>query len=337
MAWLPPRAGAARPALAAAAGVLLAVLATIWLGLDYPWWAALGAWNAAGADRAAVARQVPRILLGTLGGAAASVVLAAATGGVLLLEVLAMLAAGTIGSARRFASPGGSLGWAFATLTVLLVLGQSVLAPISVVDYAALRVGEIACGAAAGALAALLLGPPGTAAAPPPAPPPVVEAPAGASVPLGPAALVGGALMPAIALLWSGLGLPAVLLTSVLAGFAFDRDLIALRRGVGGRLLGCLAGGLYALAVLPLGLDRILLWAAALGGGLTVFAMLRLSAEPRLQIAGLQAGVILIFGLITGSGPPSDVVGAVNLIVGITTAMAIVTGTGLVLRSLRPA
>src|SRR5215212_3435941 len=99
----PPDAGVARPALAIAVAVLLAALAAMRLGLDYPWWVELGAWLTAGPSRAAVAAQAPMVLVGTLFGVAAGVALSAAGEGAAPLQAAALFAVGAIGAARRFA------------------------------------------------------------------------------------------------------------------------------------------------------------------------------------------------------------------------------------------
>jgi uncharacterized membrane protein YccC len=308
----------ARMGLISALGVVLAVLAAIRLGLEDPWWAAISAWMVSNPDRRALLDKALQRSAGTFAGVGAGYVAAGAVAGLPVMQAILLFAVGALGTWKRFAAPRWNYAWFYAGVTATLVLVQSLDASGDLYAFAHWRAYEILCGVAAATLVDAMLGGGLQGAIPPSAPP---AAAAGSEIVR--LALVGGSLLVLVPLLWSLFDFPAVTQIAVSALVVLDRDASGMGLRGGQRLLGCLAGGAYGLAVLALGLDTFPVWLVALGGGVLLFSILHHGGGPNTYV-GTQGGVAVIMALVTGSGPPDGLLPVLDRLAGITLGVGLV-------------
>ncbi len=135
------------------------------------------------------------------------------------------------------------------------------------------------------------------------------------------------ALLPVV---WSAFDLPgasqmAITLVAVLATPVMT-DLHATHRRVIERglhrLLGCLLGGLLALALLGLSFSIVLSWMSALACGVWLFAYLQHGTHDATYV-GTQAGVVFIITLVQGSGPPESILPGIDRFAGVSLGLLI--------------
>ncbi len=310
----------ARIGATAGIAVLLATLAAIWLGLEDPWWAALTAWRVVDPQPIiALDRSLQRIA-GTLAGAFGGFVLAGLVTDMMLAQAMLVFAAAAIGTYRRFTATRWSYGWVLGTITVTMVLAESLDDPAGLRSFVVYRTLEILCGIVVAAVVEAIV-----IALPIGRPP--VATPAPPSLPGGPetvriALLVGSAAL-AIVLLWSVFDIPALVPTLVSAIVVVDKDVIRLRARGWQRLAGCAAGGGYGLALVGIGLDGFLPWAAALSGGVFVFSAIAMGTGPNAYY-GVQGGMAVITALVVGTGPPDLLQPIAERLAGIVIGVAVV-------------
>jgi uncharacterized membrane protein YccC len=297
-----------RAGLAAALGVVLAVLLAVRLGLDDPWWAAISAWIVSGPDRRAVLAKGGQRIAGTLLGAGGGYLVAGLAAGQPWLQAILLFALGAFGTRQRFGARRFAIAWFYAAVTALLVLMQSLGAPGDLDAFARARCLEILCGVLVATLCELALVAPAAA--------PRSPAPAAPPADAGRLALIGGLVLLLVPLAWALLDLPAATQMAVSAFILIDRDLGTQQARARQRLLGCGMGGLLGLLVMGLGADALLPWAVGLGGGLLLFARLHHGGGPQAYI-GTQGGVALIMTMVSGTGPPDSLVPALQRLAGI--------------------
>lgn len=303
-------AGMTRAGLAAALGVVLAVLLAIRLGLDDPWWAAISAWIVSGPDRRAVLAKGAQRIAGTLLGAAGGYLAAGLAAGQPWAQAILLFALGAFGTRQRFGARRFAIAWFYAAVTALLVLMQSLGAPGDLDAFARARCLEILCGVFVATLCELAL------VAPVPATAPRSSTPAAPPADAARLALIGGLVLLLVPLAWALLDLPAVTQMAVSAFILIDRDLGTQQARARQRLLGCAMGGLLGLLAMGLGADALLPWAVGLGGGLLLFARLHHGGGPQAYI-GTQGGVALVMTMVSGTGPPDSLVPALQRLAGI--------------------
>ncbi|MDB5416026.1 MAG: hypothetical protein JWR10_4361 [Rubritepida sp.] len=317
----------ARQGLITAAGVVLALLVALRLGLDDPWWAALSAWVVANQDRHSLWSKAAQRALGTALGLGLGLVLAAATAGIPTLLLLALFAVGAAGARGRFASAHG-YAWLYAGVTATMVLMQAASTPVGLLAFAQWRMIEITVGV----LAATLIG---TMFAVEPA-----AHPAGTPHPpsaLGRLTLAGGMLPVLVLLVWQALDLPAVVQMAATSMVLLDRDVGSVQVRARQRLFGCLLGGVCGLAVV-LGLDlaTLPLWLATIGGGLFLFSILHQGGGPSAYV-GTQAGVAWVMTMVSGRGPPALLLPVLDRLMGITLGVCLILVVAALVAPARPA
>ena len=127
--------------LQTAAGVLLAVVASLKLGLEDPWWSAMSAWVIANPDRSAMLAKSAQRIVGTLCGLAVGLVLASLGNGRPLLLLLGLACIGALGSRQRYVAR-YPYAWLLGAMTSVMVLVQSATSPAGLFDFAMARTAD---------------------------------------------------------------------------------------------------------------------------------------------------------------------------------------------------
>jgi uncharacterized membrane protein YccC len=240
-----------------------------------------------------------------------------------VLQLVVLFGATVLGTWKRFTSVRWNYAWTLGVITAMLVMVQGLGTPQGLYDFALFRVLEILCGVAVATVVEVLLVRPGGAT-----PAPAQAAPVGPEA-MRVALLTGIALVIAV-LLWHRFDTPAIVPTAISIAVVVDRDVIRLRaRGVQ-RILGCFAGGAYALALIGIGLDGLLAWAVAIGGGVFLFSIVSLGTGPYAYF-GIQGGMALLTALIVGTGPPDRLEPVLDRLTGILIGVTLVVALSYVL------
>ncbi|MCW5735867.1 MAG: FUSC family protein [Enhydrobacter sp.] len=317
-----------RQCLMAALVVPLAVTMALMLHLDSVWWAGIsGFMTVLATGSASFKRGLVRVG-GTLVGVVVAFVLARWLPYDHLALTLFLAAATFLGTVAMVVSPHG-MAWLLATVTVNIVLLASLDDPLQVLHIAFNRLAEVAVGVTASTLVTNLIVPGG-------------ESPAGPAAPgwrslLGderPVLLQGlrSAVVVVILLyVWIWLELPqfeqmAITVTVVMAAPGAGGVGLAGRHAVAERalhrLIGCLVGGLVALACLALSVTAFLPWLAMLS--IAMWICMHVQTSPRgVGYVGTQAALVFIVTLVQSAGPPSSIMPGVDRFAGITGGLAI--------------
>lgn len=303
--------------------VLLAVLIACAMHLQDVWWAAISGYMMT--NPPSLARAVRRVI-GTAVGAG----LAIASVGWLAYDhfacCLALFAVSVV-SIIGFNVSRHAYAWLFVSITFSLVVFSSLLDPTGAFSFGVGRIIEVTVGTSA-ALAVMIVLPNEVAA--PAAPAYAWGDVLGCGVPVLVHAIRSGIAVAVIPVVWSTFDLlspttmaitvVAVLSTPVSANPGDTHRAVLMRCGQ--RVLGCLLGGLLALALLGLNLDVFVLWLLALAGGVWLCAYVQNSA-PEAAYAGTQAGMVFLMTLVQGGGPPDSILPGVDRFVGILLGLLI--------------
>ena len=229
-----------------AAAVTLSVMVTLALALPDAWWAGISAFVSTRATApASIERGVLRIL-GTIGGAAVSLLLCPWLAGDAVTLTLVLFAVSTVGVLGFLVSPHG-YAWLLSAITADMVLLALLSDPLSAVSVAANRTAEVTIGTVAAVLVVLVLAPDADAA--PAAPAPGWSDLLGAQWPAVQHALQAGAGVMLVPVVWNWLELPslsqtAITVAAVMAVPALSQDTEKNRQTVTERALhrvfGCL-------------------------------------------------------------------------------------------------
>lgn len=324
-----------RQGIVAALAVVLALLVALTLEVDAPWWAAISAFMSMMATGAASLRRGLMRLAGTIAGAAAGFVMARwllydqvalclFLGGTTMLGVIAMQV-----------SPHG-LSFLFLAITSIMVLLSGLNDPMQIVPTAYFRVFDVAIGVASTILVTNLLQH-WHADKPPPM--------AGWRHLLGPqwpAVLHGaraGVSVVIVLLVWISLDLPqvsemAISVAVVMSAPVLTYGGLGTRHAVAQRslhrFLGCLIGGLVALACLGLGLESIVWWLGLIAAGVWIGMQVQLGRHG-VGYVGTQAAFVFVITLVQGPTPPTSIMPGIDRFAGITGGLAILLLVSLLL------
>ena len=311
-----------------ALAVAVAVLAALALQVEDVWWAAISAFMSTRATApASVERGVLRIL-GTIGGAAVSLLLSPWLAGDTVSVTLVLFVVSTAGVLGFLVSPHG-YAWLISAITADMVLMALLSDPLSAVSVAANRTVEVIIGTGAAVLVSLVLAP--DAADAPAAPPPGWTDLLGAQWPAVEHALRAGAGVMLVPLVWNWLELPslsqtAVTVAAVMAVPALSSDTASNRQVVAGRsvqrMFGCLVGGLAGLGCLALSVESFLPWLAMLTAGVWIAAHVQGSTRG-VGYVGTQGAVVYILTLVQGAGPPESILPGIERFAGVTGGLLI--------------
>ena len=311
-----------------ALAVALAVLLALALRVEDAWWAAISAFVSTRATAPASVERGGLRILGTIVGAALSLLLSPWLAGDTVTLTLALFVVSTMGVLGMLVSPHG-YAWLLGAITVDMVLMALLSDPLSAVSVAVNRSAEVIIGTGAAVLVSLLLAPDADAA--PDAPPPGWTDLSGAQWPAVEHALRAGTGVMLVPLVWNWLELPslsqtAVTVAAVMAVPALSADSASNRLAVTERamhrILGCLIGGVAGLGCLALSVETFLPWLLMLTAGVWVAAHVQGSARG-IGYVGTQGAVVFMITLVQGAGPPQSIMPGVERFAGITGGLLI--------------
>jgi uncharacterized membrane protein YccC len=316
----------ARQGLATAGSVTLAVWVGAYLGQQDLWWAAISAWIVSNPDFGALWRKLAMRIAGTAFGLLIGFFLSVAIQGQPALQAIAFFAVCAFGPYQRFSSAYG-YAWFYGAITIAMLLAVSIVAPKTLFAFAQYRFPEIVTGALASAFVHALVRP-GDAAAPPK---PTELAPRDRA--LFRVALVGGFSGVGVTLVWLAFALPSLPQGLISTLVLIDSDTSNIRVRGRQRFLGCALGALLGLACVGVGLDAEPVYFATLFAGIFYLSRTHHGGGPSSYI-GTQGGVAFITAMVTGRGPPSSILPAVERLAGILIGVTLMTGVALVLSAL---
>ena len=324
-----------RLCLVAALTVPLATVMALWLEAESVWWAASSGYMTIMASGAASVRKGLLRLGGTIGGAAAGFVVARWLPYDYVALNLFLAAATMLGVVAMQVSPHG-LAWLFGTITAILVLLEGLNDPLKVPYIAFYRIFEVGIGVTASAIVSNLLM--HWHADPPPTVP-------GWRHLLGrqwPALLHGMRAAIAVVIMmqvWNWMDLPqvtemAISIAVVMSAPVIGDGSIGTRHAVAQRslhrVLGCLLGGIAALACLALDVTSFIWWLAMLAGAVWVGMHIQ-NGRHGVGYLGTQAAFVFIVTLVQGPAPPDSIMPGVDRFVGSAGGMAILLVISLML------
>lgn len=270
--------------------------------------------------------------LGTLGGAGVGLLLAPFTANDAGLLMLSVAGVGFV-AIFQFQVSRHSCAWMFFGMTALLVLSVTLAAPGTVIPFTALRVAEITLGTATSSTVAWLFESvwpqSGPAISSPHDPMPLWrglldESWLRAHWPHVLHAARGAVALILLVLVWRWIELQdfaGTAITSFMvmllpgAPIRAGKEEAVHDRGVH-RLVGCLLGGAYALACLPLTGDDPALWLLFLSSGIWVAAWVQ-NGPHGISYCGSQFALAFLVTFVQGSGPPSSILPGLQRLEGI--------------------
>jgi uncharacterized membrane protein YgaE (UPF0421/DUF939 family) len=299
-----------RSALAATLSILIAVA----IHLDAPFWAGITAFGMLQSDMAAtLSRSLDRVL-GTVTGAVLGYFGTASVGDHTVFFVLCT----TVVSSALYTQARVQHSYAVLLMgvTFLLVMFGSLSMPESALNLAVYRGLEVTLGAVVASVVDILLAPDSGNGVPGK----VLSKPGVFSLPIDvdqlTVALSGGLAIASVPIVWTSLRLPGLGQTPITAIVIF----IAIQRDPQWtaimRIVGCLIGGAYGLLSLAIVSDFFALWAGFLFLGLYIAGHV-LQRRGEASYMGHQAGVSVILAMAVGLAPSTDILPAIDRLVGI--------------------
>jgi uncharacterized membrane protein YccC len=316
------RGQATRAATATTLAVVLAVLIGCAMHLQEVWWAAISAYMTTNPQ--SIGRGLRRIL-GTIIGAFLAIMMIGwlsydPVACCLVLFIVTLM--GSIG----FNVSAWGYAWLFVCITFGMVLLSSLPNPVGAFSLGIDRIIEVVIGACPAMVVAKVL---------------IGETPAdapvrgwsdllGSGLPIVMHAIRSGVTVALLPVAWSTFDLPgasqmaitvvAVLATPVMTDLHVTHRRVV-ERGLH-RFLGCLLGGLLALALLAFSFSGVLPWLIALAAGVWLFAYMQHGTHDAIYV-GTQAGVVFIITLVQGSGPPESILPGIERFVGVSLGLLI--------------
>jgi uncharacterized membrane protein YccC len=338
--WRGPRG---LEAAEATASVTLAVLVSLALHSDEPWWAGITAFMVTRAAPAvAVSRGVMRVAGSIIGALAALVVLRLFVYQSLpfLLSLFLLSCTGLFG----FVTTRYGYAWIVGAVTACLVILMSFSVPQSAFETAVNRVADVIVGTAASLVVCALMPAPAEAPAEPATPllnpPPLafwrrrysgeLQRWLAGSGPLLFHACRGGLtvmLMPALAE-WLApvspvtMGVTVVMVMSIPTTAILALDTSAIIQKSVHRLVGCLLGALAGLACLAFVGDDFLLWLALIPPGIWLCSQIQ-SGTTGVSYIGTQAMFAFLMSMVQGQGPPDTISPGFERLIGVMGGLAI--------------
>jgi uncharacterized membrane protein YccC len=327
----------AATALAVALSVILALLVRV----DAVWWAAISAFVCSQATApASLQRGILRVV-GTIAGAALSMVLSPWLVDDPVALCLVLCALSTIGVLGLLVSRHG-YAWLLGAITADMVLMALLSDPGAALATAVNRTIEVTIGTGAAVLVALLAEPDADATAAPAAVgwSGLLEAQWPAVRHAGRA----GVAVMLVPLVWRWLELPnlsqtAVTVAAVMAVPALTNDAASDQQRITERamhrILGCAVGGVAGLGCLALSIEGLLPWLLMLTVGIWIAAHIQAS-ERGIGYVGTQGAVVYISTLVQGLGPPTSILPGIERFAGITGGLLILLAVSVLTTPSRP-
>jgi uncharacterized membrane protein YccC len=324
-----------RQGIVAACSVMLATTLALALEVDSPWWAAISAFMSLMSTGAGSLRRGMLRMTGTIAGAVLGFVMARWLPYDHFALYLFLAATTMLGVIAMQVSPHG-LAWLFLTITSSMVLLMSLNDPLQALHVAYYRTFEVAIGVASAIIVANLLQ--DWHADPPPTAP-------GWRHLLGaqwPAVLHGARSAIAVVvvlMVWILIDLPQVTQMAITIAVVMSAPVIAdgglsTRQAVAQRslhrVIGCLLGGIVALACLALDITSFPWWLAMIGAAVWLGMHVQVGKHG-VGYVGTQAAFVFIVTLIQGAGPPDSIMPGVDRFAGITGGLGILLIVSLLL------
>ncbi len=329
------RPAQSRMGIVAAVSVVLTTTVALLMQLDAPWWAAISGYMSLMSTGAASARRGMLRLSGTVVGAILGFVMARwlpydpvalclFLGGATMAGVIAMQV-----------SPHG-LAWLFMAITSSLVLLMSLNDPTLAFQIACDRTIDVAVGVSCAMVTAKVLQ--DWHAEPPPTAPGWRHL-LGAQWPSVLHGLRAGISVVTVLIVWTLIDLPdvgemAVTIAVVMAapliadGGTSTRHLVAEKSFH--RFMGCLLGGLVALACLALQVESLFWWLAMIGGVVWVGMHIQMGRHG-IPYVGTQFAFVYVITMVQGLAPPESIMPGVDRFAGITGGLGILMIVSLLL------
>jgi uncharacterized membrane protein YccC len=291
---------------------VLSLLVALWLNLDDPWWAAITGFSLVQQNAAAtLLRSVDRAL-GTIVGALIGYFAVGLVGDhlVFLLICGGCAAFGIYGQERAEHGYAILLG----AVTVILVMFGSLVQPEIALHLATYRALAILVGVGVACAVDSILAEPGIIARGAAAKPGVWASPIDRELLV--VAVSGGVAIAMVPIIWETLQLPGLGQTPITAFVIMTAMRHEPAWKAATRAFGCLLGGLYGLVAMSWIGDAFLPWLLFLSAGLFVCGHIYRGSGDASYV-GQQAGVAIMLAMIQGAAPSSDVVPAIDRMVGV--------------------
>ena len=324
-----------RQGLVAAAAVLLSTTVALALEVDAPWWAAISGFMSLMSTGAASFRRGILRLTGTIAGAVLGFLVARWLPYDHFALYLFLAGTTMLGVIAMQVSPHG-LAWLFMTITSSLVLLTSLNDPVQAYSIAFYRVFDVAIGVGSALVVANVMQD-WHADRPPTAP--------GWRHLLGaqwPAVLHGvrsAIAVVAVMAVWIMVDLPDVTEMAVTIAVVMAAPLVAdssvdTRHKVAEkslhRFIGCVLGGIVALACLALQVESFIWWLAMIAGVVWTGMHIQVGRHG-VGYVGTQFAFVFVITMIQGDAPPSSIMPGVDRFAGITGGLGILMIVSLLL------
>ncbi|TAJ83230.1 FUSC family protein [Reyranella sp.] len=324
-----------RQGIVAAVSVTLSTTLALALQLDAPWWVAISGFMSLMSTGAASLRRGLLRLTGTIAGAVLGFIMARWLPYDHLALCLFLALTTAFGVIAMQVSPHG-LAWLFMSITSSLVLLSNLNDPTQAFQLAVYRVIDVAVGVGSAIVVANVLQ--DWHADPPPTAP-------GWRHLLGaqwPAVLHGvrsAIAVVAVLEIWVMIDLPDVTEMAVTIAVVMAAPLIA-DGGVGTRhqvaqkslhrFIGCLFGGVVALACLALQVESFIWWLAMIAAVVWVGMHIQVGRHG-VGYVGTQFAFVFVITMIQGLSPPASIMPGIDRFVGITGGLGILMLVSLLL------
>ena len=324
-----------RQSVVAACSVMLATVLALALEVESPWWAAISAFMSLMSTGAASVHKGMLRLIGTAAGAVLGFIMARWLPYDHFALCLFLAATTMLGVIAMQVSPHG-LAWLFLTITSSMVLLMSLNDPTQALNVAFYRMFEVAIGVTSAIIVVNMLQ---DWHADPPAPAPGWRHLLGAQWPAVLHGIRSAISVVAVLLLWRWIDLPDVSQMAITVAVVMSAPVIA---GVGvgtrhavaerslHRFIGCLLGGLMALACLALQVTSFPWWLAMVGGSVWIGMHVQ-TGRHGVSYVGTQAAFVFVITMIQGAAPPTSIMPGIDRFAGITGGLGILLIVSLLL------
>ncbi len=324
-----------RQSVVAACSVMLATVLALALEVESPWWAAISAFMSLMSTGAASVHKGMLRLIGTAAGAVLGFIMARWLPYDHFALCLFLAATTMLGVIAMQVSPHG-LAWLFLTITSSMVLLMSLNDPTQALNVAFYRMFEVAIGVTSAIIVVNMLQ---DWHADPPAPAPGWRHLLGAQWPAVLHGIRSAISVVAVLLLWRWIDLPDVSQMAITVAVVMSAPVIA---GVGvgtrhavaerslHRFIGCLLGGLMALACLALQVTSFPWWLAMVGGSVWIGMHVQ-TGKRGVSYVGTQAAFVFVITMIQGAAPPTSIMPGIDRFAGITGGLGILLIVSLLL------
>lgn len=321
--------------LVAACSVMLATTLALLLQLESPWWAAISGFMSLMTNGAGSVRKGLMRMTGTIAGALLAFVMARWLPYDQLALYLFLAAITMLGVIGMQVSPHG-LSWLFLSITFSLVMLMSLNDPMQAFTVACNRTLEVGVGVAAAIIVANVMQDWHVE------PPPIVPGwrhLLGAQWPVVLHGARSAIAVVVVLMIWIMIDLPQVTEMAITVAVVMSAPVIA-DGGLGTRhavavrsihrFIGCLIGGVMALACLALNVESFPWWLAMIGAAVWLGMHVQIGRHG-VGYVGTQAAFVFVITLIQGAAPPDSIMPGVDRFAGITGGLGILLIVSLLL------